>query len=340
MANLSLQRALVFAGYETDHRWGEGGHNQNHGASIFPEVMRWLWKNETVSSHPENYGSRAREFIDLEAGWEVVSEGHQWAEGLVSTDDGSLYFTDVHAGQLFKISPDGIRSLVDGDTGRANGIALGPDGRIYGAASGAREIRAWDPATGERETISEGTHSNDIVVHHQGHIYYTDPQAGKVWHLAPGTRERREADPDFPDPNGIAISPDHSLLYVADFRGRHIVSYQIQPDGSLAHKLPYFHAQLPNDGSDAHLDGMAVSTAGNLFVASSLGIQVFDERGRVLMVYPRPHHGDERTNYVAFGGPERRTLYVATRETIYKRPTKSIQGAHPLGPARELPPSR
>lgn len=337
IANLSLQRALAFAGYETDHRWGEGGHNQNHGASIFPEVMRWLWKTETVSSHPENFGSQARDFVDLNAEWEVVSDGHQWAEGLLSTDDGSLFFTDVHASQLFKVSPDGTKKLIDGDTGKTNGIALGPDGRIYGAAAGAREIRAWDPTTGKRETISEGTHSNDLVVHHQGHIYYTDPQAGKVWHLAPGNRQRREADPKFQNPNGIALSPDHSLLYVTDFSGRHIFSYQIRRDGSLAHKLPYFYAQLPSDGGHAHLDGMTVSSTGNLFVASSLGIQVFDERGRILIVYPRPNHSDDRTNYLAFGGPDRKTLYVATRQTIYKRPMKTLQGAHPLGPARQTP---
>ncbi len=56
MANLSLFRALEFSGYEVDHRWGEWGHNQNHGASLFPEVMRWLWKTETVSTHPDHCG--------------------------------------------------------------------------------------------------------------------------------------------------------------------------------------------------------------------------------------------------------------------------------------------
>lgn len=332
IANLSLFRALQFAGYEVDHQWGEGGHNQNHGASIFPNVMRWLWETETVTSHPDKYGSDARNYIDLAAGWEIVSEGHQWAEGLVSTADGNLFFTDVAAGKLFKITPNGERSVVDGDTGKTNGLALGPDGKIYGAAGGANEIRVWDPATGMRETIASGTHSNDIVVHHQGHIYYTDPEAGKVWHLAPGTHERREADPNFANPNGIALSADQSLLFVTDFGGRFIYSYQIQPDGSLEHKLPHFHAQIPATTGNGHLDGMCVNTAGNLLVASSAGIQIFDPRGRILIVLPRPKVTDQRTNYVTFGGVGRKTLYVATAGTIYKRPAKNFIGADPVVP--------
>lgn len=333
IANLSLQRALEFSGYETAHEWGEGGHNQKHGASIFPKAMRWLWETETVSAHPGQSRSGSRDFIDLDAGWEIASDGHQWAEGLAATADGTLYFTDVAAGELYKIAPDGTKTLVDGDTGKANGLAVGPDGLIYGAAAGAKEIRVWDPATGKRETIASGTHSNDIVVHHEGHVYYTDPQAGKVWHLAPGTRERREADPNFPTCNGISLSTDQGQLFVADFSGRYVYSYRIEADGTLSHKLPYFHAQLPADGGHSHLDGMCVNTDGNLLVASSAGIQVFDPRGRILIVLPRPRHEDARTNYVTFGGPDRKTLYVATAKTIYKRPAKKFQGVDPASPA-------
>lgn len=331
IANLSLLRALEFSGYEVAHRWGAGGHSQDHGASIFPEVMRWLWETETVSSHPDQYRSSAKEFIDLTSDWEIVSAGHQWAEGLVSTADGTLFFTDVHANELYKIMPTGEKVLVDADTGKANGLALGPDGKIYGAAGGAREIRVWDPDTGERKTIASGTHSNDIVVHHKGHVYYTDPRSGKVWHLAPGTNQRRAADPNFRNPNGIALSADHSLLYVTDSAGRFVYSYQIQPDGSLRYKLPFFHAQVPNT-TPARLDGMCVTTDGNLLVASEVGIQIFDPRGRILIVLPRPQVTDRRTNYVAFGGSDRKTLYVATAGTIYKRPAKAFTGADPMSP--------
>ncbi len=330
MANQTMLRALQWSGYEVDHVWGEGGHNRKHGDSIFPDAMRWLWKTETVSTHPDKSQSKFNEYLLPGKDWEVVSEGHQWAEGMVVTDDGTLFFTDVPAGKLYKISPSGEQKLVDGDTGKANGLALGPDGLIYGAASGAGEIRAWDPATGKRTTISSGTASNDLVITKTGHIYYTDPQAGKVWHLAPETRERAEADPRFKGPNGIALSADHSLLFVADFSGRFIYSYQIQEDGKLKYKQPYFYAQVPVNGT-CQLDGMTSLATGELLCATEAGIQIFDQPGRVQIVLPRPKISDKRTNYVAFGGKDRSTLYVATAGTIYKRLTK-MKGANPQNP--------
>ena len=330
MANQAMLRALQWSGYEVEHKWGRGQHNGKHGSSIFPEAMRWLWKTETVTTHPENSQSKFNQYLIPGEDWEVVSEGHQWAEGMLSLPDGTLFFTDVPAGELYKISPDGKKELVDGDTGNANGIALGPDGLIYGAASGASEIRTWNPATGEKKTISEGTKSNDIVVTNSGHVYYTDPSAGKIWHLAPGTHQRSEADPNFREPNGIALSADHSLLYVADFKGRFIYSYQIQPDGSLKHKQPYFYAQLPVNGP-AHLDGMTSLITGELLSATELGIQISDQPGRVQIVLSRPNISDKRTCYVTFGGKDRKTLYVATPGAIYKRLTK-MQGADPMSP--------
>ncbi len=331
MANQAMQRALEWAGYEVNHVWGEGGHDHKHGAAIFPEAMRWLWKTETVSTHLDESQSRAAEYLLGGENWEVVSTGHQWAEGMAITGDGSLFFTDVPAGKLYKVTPEGEQSLVDGDTGNTNGIALGPDGKIYGAASGAKEIRAWDPATGQRETIASGTASNDIVVRHDGHIYYTDPASGTIWHLAPGTRERTAADAKFPDCNGIGLSADQSLLLVTQFGGRFIVSYQIGEGGALSHKQPYFYAQLPVNGPSGQLDGMCSTTGGELLVATGAGIQIFDQPGRVQLVLPRPEVTDGRTNYAAFGGPDRKTLYVATSGTIYKRKVQ-LQGADPGKP--------
>ena len=69
--------------------------------------------------------------------WQVVSTGHRFAEGMAWDADGHFYFTDVPAAQLFKIAAGASeKTLIDGATGRANGIAFGPDGRLYGCASG------------------------------------------------------------------------------------------------------------------------------------------------------------------------------------------------------------
>ena len=125
MANQTMLRALQFSGYEVDHVFGDGGHSGKHGISILPDVMRWLWKDHgkvRVSTHYDRCKNRASEYLIDGEGWEeVVGGGTGWYEGMVVTDDGTLWYTDVPKSQLFKIVPGGKPELVDGDTGRANG---------------------------------------------------------------------------------------------------------------------------------------------------------------------------------------------------------------------------
>ena len=135
------------------------------------------------------------------------------------------------------------------------------------------------------------------------------------------------------------MSADQSILFVCHFPGRFIYSYSINPDGSLSNKQPYFYARIPANAPEGRLDGMAVTTTGELVVGTGSGVQIFDQPGRVQLVLPRPHHTDGRTNYIAFGGPDNKTLYTATRHTIYKRPTK-LTGAHPWQPPIKPPKPR
>ena len=138
---------------------------------------------------------------------------------------------------------------------------MGPDGRLYGACSGIRKILAWDLQTGQPEVIAEGFASNDLVVLHNGSIYVTDPQSKQIWYIDPATRESKPVD-TFDGCNGITVSPDQTLLYVAHFPGRFIYSYQIAADGSLKYKQPYFHLHLPSLGTESHADGMCTSAEG------------------------------------------------------------------------------
>lgn len=320
MANQTMQRALEFAGYEHTFRWGEGGHNRQHGNALMPEAFRWIWKDHgkvPVRTHPENCKSRAAEWLIPGEYWQVVSEGHNWAEGMALTADGTLWFTDVPDGELYKITPDGTQHLVSSNTGKANGLALGPDGHtLYTASSGARQIRAYDTRTGEFTVIAKGTSSNDVVVSHNGHLYYTEPAANTVWHINLSTGRRTAVDKKLPMLNGIGMSADQTLLFVCQFTGPFIYSYSINPDGSLANKQQYFHAHGPTGGGAFALDGQCSATNGHLLVGTEAGLQIFDQPGRVQLILPRPDHGDGRINYCALHDD---TLYIATRHRIYKR---------------------
>lgn len=318
MANQAMQRALEFAGYEHTHRWGDGAHNRKHGNAILPEALRWLWKGhgETrVATHPEKSKGRASQWLIPGEDWEVVSEGHNWSEGLAVAADGTLFFTDVPDGELFKVAPDGMESLLASETGRGNGIALGPDGSTLYVAGA--QIRAYDTETGEFEVVVKDAGANDVVVSSSGQLYYTAPQKNLVWHVDLKTGKRRSHR--FKGPNGIGLSADQSQLLVCQFAGPFIHSYSIGNGGGLRNRQAYHFAHGPTNSGIHALDGQCADASGLLLVGTEAGLQVFDQPGRVNLIMPKPAYEDGRINYCALHG---NTLFIATRHRIYKRETK------------------
>ncbi|MEZ5300883.1 MAG: SMP-30/gluconolactonase/LRE family protein [Verrucomicrobiales bacterium] len=328
MANQTMVRALEFSGYEVEHRWSKEGHNHNHGAAIFPEAMRWLWKDHgkaPVATHYDRSKSRAPQYLIDGEGWELVGDGYGWAEGLAAAADGTMYFTDVFGSKIYRVAEGGTPEVFAEDTKRCNGLAMGPDGRLYGAADGG--IVAWDLESGSAETVAKGDASNDLVVLHDGTIFYTDPKNKAVWRVDTKTGERSKAD-DFAECNGIGTSADQTLLYVAHFPGRFIYSYRIGEGGALADKQPYFYMETPPNGENPAFDGMCSAKDGHLVATSAMGIQICDQPGRVQLVLPPPPGTERRTCYAAFGGKDFKTLYVATGDRVFRRKVK-LAGAMP-----------
>ena len=111
-----------------------------------------------------------------------------------------------------------------------------------------------------------------------------------------------------------------SLLYVDDSRSHWVYSYQVQPNGSLAHKQRYYHLHVPDTDDDSGADGMRVDRDGRLYVATRLGIQVCDQAGRVNCIITLPV-GAHVFN-LTFGGPEYDTIYATCGDKVYKRKVK------------------
>ena len=107
-ANETMERALTFAGYEVQHVWGEGQHNGMHGSAIFPEAMRWLWKDWPK---PVNAWNTKNQFLkDLlipGEDWELVGEGYTFTEGTAANAAGEVFYQDIPDSKTYKISPDG-----------------------------------------------------------------------------------------------------------------------------------------------------------------------------------------------------------------------------------------
>jgi sugar lactone lactonase YvrE/enterochelin esterase-like enzyme len=340
MANQTMERALAFAGYEVQHIWGEGAHNGRHGAAIFPDAMRWLWKDwpQPVKAGTSKNAALSALLIPGE-GWQLVGEGYRFTEGPVANAKGEVFFTDVPNSKIYKVGLDGKVSEFIADSKRGSGQAFGPDGRLYTVAGGEQKIVAYD-AEGKLMVIAEGLAGNDLVVASNGNIYVTNPPPGnsndpsKIWLIKPNG-EKKEVDTGLRFSNGITLSPDQTLLYVADMRSHWVYSFQIQPDGTLQHKQRYYWLHVPDTADDSGADGMRVDRDGRLYVATRMGIQVCDQAGRVNAIIPTPNG---RVSNLTFGGENGDILFATCGDKVYKRKLK-VKGAHAwAAPNKPAPP--
>ena len=164
---------------------------------------------------------------------------------------------------------------------------------------------------------------NDVVVKSDGAIYFTDPPYGIDNN--PDAREQpvnglyRILDngavellsDDFDRPNGLAFSPDESVLYVGDSRRRHVRALDVRDDGTLTHSRILADMDHPQPGSP---DGMKVDEAGHLYVAGATGIWVFEPDGELLGVIVTP----ERPANCAWGDVDRKSLYITARTSLFR----------------------
>ena len=195
-------------------------------------------------------------------------------------------------------------------------------------------------ATASAKVIAEGFAGNDIVVAHNGNVYVTNPPAGnsndpsKVWLIKPNG-EKSVVDTGLAYSNGIALSPDQTLLYVADYRSHWVYSYVIKPDGTLDYKQRYYWLHVPDTADRSNADGMRVDRSGRLYVATALGVQVCDQAGRVQCIIPTPNR---RLSNVTFGGANFDTLYATCGDKVYRRKLK-VTGANAWdAPNKPAPP--
>ena len=322
IANQDMLSALEYAGYDVRHEWGEGEHNSRHATAIFPEALKWLWRDwpSPVKANPSGQ-SRQDVYQTLIPGeeWQVVSQGHRHTDGPAVNAAGELYFTDPANNRIHKIGLDGKVSTFVENANGANGLMFGPDGRLYAGLTRTRQIVAYD-ASGKADVLAEELPSNDLAVNVKGDLYVTDSANKRVWFLPRGGKPR-VVDEGIELPNGVLFSPDQTLLYVSDYIGQLSWVFQIQPDGSLAHKQKYFYVHVPDAAPRSGSDGMAVDADGRVYIATSLGVQVFDQIGKCHAIIPAPQPTSSLSN-VEFAGPDMDEMYVTNGDKVFKRKTK------------------
>jgi sugar lactone lactonase YvrE/enterochelin esterase-like enzyme len=337
IANQDVLSALQFSGYDVKFEWGDGEHNSRHATALFPDALRWLWRDypAPIKANAEN-ASKQDVYQTLIAGeeWQVVGEGYRATDGPAVNAAGEMFYTDTPNNRIYKAGADGKVVLFAENTNRGNGMMFGPDGRLYVGAVATKQLVAYDPA-GKVAVLAEDAAINDLAVNVKGDIYFTDTAAKRIW-LVPKGGKPRVVDEGIDSPNGVLFSPDQTLLYVSDYTGQLSWAFQIQPDGSLTHKQRYFYLHMPDAAVRSGADGMAVDADGRVYIATALGVQVFDQIGKCHAIIPAPQAGP--LSNVEFGGPNMDEMYVTNGDKVFKRKTKVKGVVSWKAPIKPAPP--
>lgn len=305
--------------------------------SVLGTVATPSWAQEKVAA---SVATAIPGVVEAGARIELIKEGFTGTEGPVALPDGSLIFTETQANRVTRIAPDGSTSVfVEGSNG-ANGLGFTSNGDLYA-------VQVLKPRVGiifpppKVKTLADNYEGkpfgrpNDLVVDQKGNVYFTDsganpPAAGQPSNAAPTVEtakpavyrisrqgELKRLIADIERPNGIQLSPDEKVLYVANTLGEHLLAYDILPDGSLGARRQF--AKLAgwtktDNGYSSGADGLAVDEAGRVYVASNAGIEVFSAKGDALGQIALP----KKPQNLAFAGDDKKTLYIVGRGAAYR----------------------
>ncbi|MGN6388905.1 MAG: SMP-30/gluconolactonase/LRE family protein [Burkholderiaceae bacterium] len=257
--------------------------------------------------------------------WAAANRGgaptDSFLEGPVFDDRGNLYVTDIPFGRIFRVSPQGQWELVVEYDGEPNGMKfLSPHELVV--ADYRNGLVRIDLRRGTAEPFLERRNSerfkgvNDLVFDSRGNLYFTDQgqtgmhdPTGRVYRLSPEGRLDLLIG-NAPSPNGLVLSPDEKVLYVAMTRGNSVWRMPLLEDGSVSKVGQFFTSYGPSGP-----DGLAMDVGGHLVVANpGLGwAWRLNPRGEPVEVL-RSVAGTSLTN-LAYGGEDRRTAYFTESVT-------------------------
>jgi sugar lactone lactonase YvrE len=317
--------ALQFAGYDCKYVLGDEGHNARHGGAILPDALRWLWRDYprpvqtllTPSMQP------VMKIISASDQWEQIEGTYGFTEGPAADADGNVYFSDIPNSKIYRIATDGKVAPFAQDTGHANGLMFGPDGKLFACQGGRNRVVSYDRDAHE-QVIADGIEGvNDIAIGQDGGIYVTEPPRHQVWYISQrGEKSVVAIDPIVAFPNGVRLTPDQSQLVVADTKGVRLWIYQVHPDGKLANREGFFNAEIEPGQLDDGADGMTFDKEGRLYVCTRMGLQVFSAAGQVIGIINAPQKTKWLAN-VGFGGKNLEYLYVCNSDHVYRRKTST-----------------
>jgi gluconolactonase len=254
----------------------------------------------------------------------IVCDQLTFAEGTVwFAERNQLFFSDFQIGngaapgRIMTFTPGGACEEFITDAG-TNGLVIAPDGNLLGARHVDQTLTLFDLETRQPSVFVADNGGlafnspNDITVRSDGNIYFTDPNYFLAGRASEQPMRAYRRDPsgaltvidETGTPNGITLSPDETRLYLSHLggaAGNNILAFDVDAAGAASNPQPF-----GSGGSD----GMGIDCAGNLYTTQN-GVQVFSPEGELIGSIAAPGAAN-----VAFGGPDRRTLFIAATTTL------------------------
>ena len=249
------------------------------------------------------------------------AEGPVWCR-----EKGYLLFSDISNDRRLKWTPGLGVTVYQESTNRANGLTRDRQGRLIACEHESRRVTRVEP-DGSITVIANSyrgwrlNRPNDAVVRSDGSIFFTDPATFDVeseldlfgvYRVTPDLSRINLLVRDFVLPNGLAFSPDESVLYISDSRRGHIRAFDVEPNGTLALATDRVFCELDGEGPGVP-DGMKVDVEGNVYCTGPGGIWIIAASGKLL---GRILTGPEPPSNVAWGEDDWKTLFYTTRHSL------------------------
>ncbi len=249
---------------------------------------------------------------------EKVASNLRFVDGLAWSRAGFLAVADVRQRKIYKLDANPHPAILQDNDGGASGLSYDPEGRLYICESEARRVTRLDPK-GKMETLADNYQGkkfnapNDIVVRKDGHVYFTDPAFGVandhreldfygIWHISPKGDTEVLAKWQT-RPNGITLSADGKVLFVADSDRHAVVAFDL--DRGSQRDVIKGIAGVPG--------GLKTDVEGRFYVAAK-GVATYSPDGRL----QRTLLEGERTVNCAFGENDLESLFIASRDSVYR----------------------
>ena len=262
---------------------------------------------------------------------ERIANGFRWAEGPVYIPAWRcLIWSDIPNDRMMRWDEmTGHVGVFRQPAGYANGHTLDPQGRLVSCEHGTRRVTRTE-ADGSISVLADRWQGkrfnspNDVVVHSDGSIWFTDPSYGidsnyeghkaeseiggcHVYRIDPHGARIDCVATDFVRPNGLAFSLDERKLFIADTRRNHIRLFDVVGDGSLS------GGDVFTTNTVGVFDGIRLDETGRVWAAAGPGVHCYASDGALIGRIELP----EAVSNLVFGGPKRNVLFVCATSSVY-----------------------